>query len=64
MTSRRPTLEMLAEAVLQNVAIARARIPCPNVAVVEADGYGRGSYTVARAAPPLLLPTDCLGTED
>ena len=46
---RPPTLEMLPKAVVQNVAIARARTPCPNVAVVEADGYGHGPYTVARA---------------
>ena len=56
-----PTLEMLPGAVVENVAIAGRGSRAPNVAVVKADGYGRGSYTVARAAPPLVLPTDCRG---
>jgi alanine racemase len=52
----------LPEAVARNVAIALSRTGARIMAVVKADGYGHGAYTVARAA--VEAGAGWLGTTD
>jgi alanine racemase len=59
---RPPTLQTIPEAIGKNIAIARARTRSRIMAVVKADGYGHGAFTVARAA--VAAGAEWLGTTD